>query len=181
MFKSKRIGELLLREKMITQGQLDEVLSEQKRLGEREKLGTLLEQKGYIGQEDLIQFLAKQFGLPIVDLRLIEVSQAVLDLIPANVARKYEIIPIAKEGSTLKVAISDPSNIFALDDLKFLTGSNIQLFLSDEKGLKEALDRLYSLKTTITEVLEDIKGLEVDYIQQEEDLDETSLENAAKE
>jgi type IV pilus assembly protein PilB len=181
MFKSKRIGELLLREKIITQGQLDEVLSEQKRLGEREKLGTLLVQKGYIGQDDLIQFLAKQFGLPIVDLRLIEVSQALLDLIPANVARKYEIIPIAKEGSTLKAAISDPSNIFALDDLKFLTGSNIQLFLSDEKGLKEALDRLYSLKTTITEVLEDIKGLEVDYIQQEEDLDETSLENAAKE
>jgi type IV pilus assembly protein PilB len=181
MFKSKRIGELLIRERRISRVQLDEVLVEQKRQGEREKIGTLLVQKGFITQADLVQFLAKQFGLPVIDLNHVEFDQTLLDLIPGNIARKYEIIPLAKEGSTLKMAISDPSNIFALDDLKFLTGSNIQLFLSDEKSLKEALDRHYSLKTTINEVLEDIKGLEVDYIQQEEELDEANLENAAKE
>jgi type IV pilus assembly protein PilB len=181
MFKSKRIGELLIREKKITREQLDAVLAEQMRQGDREKLGTLLVQKGFLSQDDLVQFLAKQFALPVIDLTQLEVPQSLLDLIPGNIARKYEIIPIAKEGSTLQVAISDPSNIFALDDLKFLTGSNIQLFLSDENGLKNALDRIYSLKTSISEVLEDIKGLEVDYIRQEEDLDETSLENAAQE
>jgi type IV pilus assembly protein PilB len=181
MFKSKRIGELLIRERKISRAQLEDVLADQKRLGEGEKIGTLLVQKGFINQADLVQFLAKQFGLPVIDLNQFDFNQTILDLIPGNIARKYEIIPLAKEGSTLKMAISDPSNIFALDDLKFLTGSNIQLFLSDEKSLKEALDRHYSLKTTINEVLEDIKGLEVDFIQQEEELDEDSLENAAKE
>jgi type IV pilus assembly protein PilB len=181
MFKSKRIGELLIRERKISRAQLEDVLAEQKRLGEGEKIGSLLIRKGFITQADLVQFLARQFGLPVIDLNQFDFNQSILDLIPGNIARKYEIIPLAKEGSTLKMAISDPSNIFALDDLKFLTGSNIQLFLSDENSLKDALDRHYSLKTTINEVLEDIKGLEVDFSQQEEDLDEVSLENAAKE
>ena len=72
----------------------------------------------------------------MIDLSRIEFDPALVDMIPDNIARKYEILPIGKEGATLKMAISDPSNIFALDDLKFLTGSNIQLFLSTEKHLK---------------------------------------------
>jgi type IV pilus assembly protein PilB len=90
-------------------------------------------------------------------------------------------VPIGKEGATLKIAVADPSNIFALDDLKFLTGSNIQLFLAGEKGLKEALDKYYNITSSLAEALEDLKGLEVDYIQPEEEVDELTLESAAKE
>ena len=181
MFKSNRIGELLLREQKITAKQLDEVLVEQKRQGGQSKIGNLLIQKGFIDEETLLLFLSKQFGLPIIDLSRIEFDPALADLIPDNIARKYEILPIGKEGATLKMAISDPSNIFALDDLKFLTGSNIQLFLSTEKQLKEALDKHYSLTSTLTQALEDLKGLEVDIIHPDEEMDETSLEIAAKE
>jgi type IV pilus assembly protein PilB len=181
MFKSKRIGELLLREKKITAPQLEEALAEQKRLGGRPKIGTILIQKGYIQEETLLLFLSKQFGLPIIDLQRFELEENYLKLIPDNIARRYEIIPLGKEGSTLKLAISDPSNIFALDDLKFLTGCNIQLFLSSERDLKEAIDLYYGLTSTLSEALEDIKGLEVDYIQPEEEVDAVNLEMAAKE
>lgn len=181
MFKSNRIGDLLLREKKITAQQLDEVLEEQKRLGGQPKVGTLLVQKGYISEEALLDFLSRQFGLPIIDLSRLEFDQTLTEVIPDNIARKYEILPISREGTTLKLAIADPSNIFALDDLKFLTGSNIQLFLSKERDLKEALDKYYSLTSSLTQALEDLKGVEVDYVSAEEEVDETSLESAAKE
>ena len=181
MFKSSRIGELLLREQKITSKQLEEVLAEQKRQGGLPKIGNLLIQKGFIDEETLIVFLSKQFGLPIIDLSRLEFDPTLVDVIPDNIARKYEILPIGKEGATLKIAISDPSNIFALDDLKFLTGSNIQLFLSTEKNLREALDKHYSMTSTLTKALEDLKGMEVDYIHSEEEMDEVNLEIAAKE
>ena len=138
-------------------------------------------QKGFIDEKTLLLFLSKQFGLPKIDLSRIEFDPAWINLIPDNIARKYEIIPIGKEGLTFKMAISDPSNIFALDDLKFLTGSNIQLFLANEKDLIVALDNHYSLTTTLTQALEDIKSLEVEYIQTDDEMDEVNLEIAAKE
>src|SRR4030042_4465644 len=125
MFKSNRIGELLLREQKITAKQLEEALAEQKRQGGQPKIGNLLIQKGFIDEETLLLFLSKQFGLPIIDLSRIEFDPSLTDLIPDNIARKYEILPIGKEGAPLRMAIADPSNIFALADLKFLTGSNI--------------------------------------------------------
>jgi type IV pilus assembly protein PilB len=181
MFKNKRIGELLLREQKITAKQLEEVLAEQKRLGGKPKIGTLLIERGFIDEKILLVFLSKQFGLPIIDLSQLEFDPHWTQLIPENIARKYEIIPIGKEGSTLKMAISDPSNIFALDDLKFLIGSNIQLFLSNEKDLHEALDTHYGKTSSLTEALQDFKAMDVDYIQPDEEVDESSLEIAAKE
>ena len=181
MVKNNRIGELLLREQKITAHQLEEVLAEQKQLGGKTKVGTLLVQRGFVDEKSLLTFLSKQFGLPVVDLSRLEFDPDWINLIPGNIARKYEIIPIGKDGLTLKMAIADPSNIFALDDLKFLTGSNIQLFLTNEKDLMVALDNHYGMTTTLTEALEDIKSLEVDYIETDEEMDEVNLEIAAKE
>ncbi len=181
MVKNNRIGELLLREQKITAHQLEEVLAEQKQLGGKTKIGTLLVQRGFVDEKSLLTFLSKQFGLPVVDLSRLEFDPDWINLIPGNIARKYEIIPIGKDGLTLKMAIADPSNIFALDDLKFLTGSNIQLFLTNEKDLMVALDNHYGMTTTLTEALEDIKSLEVDYIETDEEMDEVNLEIAAKE
>ena len=181
MFKSRRIGELLLREKKITSQQLEEALEEQKRLGGKHKIGGLLVQKGFIEEETLTFFLAKHFGLPLVDLKAVDFDLSLTEVIPAPVARKYEILPIGREGSNLKIAISDPSNIFALDELKFLTGKNIQLFLASEPALKEAIEKNYNINESISNVLEDIKNLDVDFIKSEEEPDVNSLEQAAAE
>jgi type IV pilus assembly protein PilB len=181
MFKSRRIGELLLQERKITLQQLEEALAEQKRLGGRQKIGALLVQKGFIDEKTLTYFLSQHFGLPMIDLSSVIPDPTLLELVPAHIARKYEILPISKDGPHLKVAISDPSNIYALDDLKFLTGSNIQLFLAPDKSLKEAIESHYEHTSSLTEALEDFKELEVDFIPPEEELDEVSLEVAAKE
>ena len=181
MFKSRRIGELLIREKKITPQQLQEALEVQKRQGGQPKIGAILVKKGFITEETLTFFLSKHFGLPQIHLEGLTLDPALTDIIPAQVARKYEILPIGREGANIKIAISDPSNIFALDDLKFLTGSNIQLFLVSDHNLKEGLDKLYTISDTISDVLEDIKNLEVDVIKPEEDQDELNLELAAAE
>jgi len=140
-----------------------------------------LVKKGFIDEKTLTYFLSKHFGLPMIDLSSIIPDPTLLELVPAHIARKYEILPISKDGPHLKVAISDPSNIYALDDLKFLTGSNIQLFLAPDKSLKEAIDSHYQHTSSLSEALEDFKELEVDFIPPEEELDEISLEVAAKE
>jgi type IV pilus assembly protein PilB len=181
MFKSRRIGELLLREKKITPQQLQEALEEQKRQGGQPKIGAILVKKGFITEETLTFFLSKHFGLPQIDLEGLTFDPTLTEVIPAQVARKYDILPIGREGANLKIAISDPSNIFALDDLKFLTGSNIQLFLVSDHSLKEALDKFYTISDTISDVLEDIRNLEVDVIKPEEEQDELNLELAAAE
>jgi type IV pilus assembly protein PilB len=181
MFKSRRIGELLLRENKITPQQLQEALEEQKRQGGQPKIGTILVKKGFITEETLTFFLSKHFGLPQIHLEGLTFDPTLTEVIPAQVARKYDILPIGREGPNLKIAISDPSNIFALDDLKFLTGSNIQLFLVSDQSLKEALDKFYTISDTISDVLEDIRNLEVDVIKPEEDQDELNLELAAAE
>ncbi len=181
MFKSRRIGELLIREKKITPQQLQEALEVQKRQGGQPRIGAILVKKGFITEETLTFFLSKHFGLPQIHLEGLTLDPALTDIIPAQVARKYEILPIGREGANLKIAISDPSNIFALDDLKFLTGSNIQLFLVSDHSLKEGLDKLYTISDTISDVLEDIKNLEVDVIKPDEDPDELNLELAAAE
>jgi type IV pilus assembly protein PilB len=181
MFKSRRIGELLLREKKINSRQLEEALEEQKRQGGTSKIGAVLVQKGFIAEDSLTLFLAKHFGLPQIDLRGIEFDPSLGEVIPAAIARKYEILPVGREGTKIKIAISDPSNIFALDELKFLTGSNIQLFLASDQQLKEAIDKHYSISETICNVLEDIKNLEVDVVRTEDEADELNLEQAAAE
>ena len=126
--KAGASGNCLLRENKITPQQLQEALEEQKRQGGSIKIGAILVKKGFITEETLTFFLSKHFGLPQIHLADITFDPALTEVIPAHVARKYEILPIGREGPNLKIAISDPSNIFALDDLKFLTGSNIRLF-----------------------------------------------------
>ena len=181
MVKSRRIGELLVQEKKITPQQLDEALLEQKRQGAKKRIGAVLVERGFVDEKTLTDCLSKHFGLPLVELSRLELDPALLALVPAQIARKYEILPLGKEGPNLKVAISDPTNIYALEDLRFLTGSNIQLFLAPDKSLKEAIDSHYNVSSRITEMLEDFKELEIDIIQPEEDLDLLSLEVAAKE
>jgi type IV pilus assembly protein PilB len=114
-----RLGELLLRKKLITQEQLEEAIEEQRRSGGR--LGFNLTKLGFIKEQDLTTFLSKQYGIPTVNINSHEIDPEVCKLIPEEVAKKYEVLPLSRTGSTLVLAMADPSNIFAIDDIKFLS------------------------------------------------------------
>jgi type IV pilus assembly protein PilB len=137
-----RLGELLVRENMITSDQLRKAIEEQKRTGGR--LGTHLTGMGYIGDEELTQFLSKQYGVPAINLAEFDIDAEVIKLIPRDVAEKHQVIPINRAGATLIVAMSDPSNIFAIDDIKFLTGYNVEAVVASEDSIKRAIDQRYA-------------------------------------
>jgi type IV pilus assembly protein PilB len=136
-----RLGELLVRENMITPEQLRKAIEEQKRTGGR--LGTHLTQLGFIGEEELTQFLSKQYGVPAINLAEFEIDPEVIKLIPKDVADKHQVIPINRAGATLIVAMADPSNIFAIDDIKFLTGYNVEAVVASEDSIKKAIEQRY--------------------------------------
>jgi len=141
---SGRLGELLVREKMISLQQLRKAQEEQQRNGT--KIAVALIKTGAIESTKLTEFLSKQYGIPVVDLQEIEVDPAVLKLVPYDIAKKHLLLPIARSGSSLMVAMSDPSNIYATDELKFLTGYNIEPVVASELSIREAFERYYAEK-----------------------------------
>jgi len=137
----ERFGELLVRENMITLAQLQRAQDEQRRAGGR--VGYHLTKLGYIEENELTSFLSAQYGVPSIDLSEFEIDEDVIRLIPKEGAEKHVICPVNRAGSSLIVAMSDPSNIFAIDDIKFLTGYNIEVVVASETAIKEALTRYY--------------------------------------
>lgn len=144
-----RLGELLVRENMITHDQLRKAMEEQKRAGGR--LGSHLTGMGYIGDDELTQFLSKQYGVPAVNLADFEIDTEVIRLIPQDVANKHQVLPINRAGSTLIVAMSDPSNIFAVDDIKFLTGYNVESVVASEDSIRAAIEQHYGEAARLAE------------------------------
>src|SRR5688572_27405176 len=114
-----RIGELLLKEKRITPAQLQEALNYQKTNGG--KLGFNLVHLGFVKDEEITALLSKQYGVPSINLAQFQVDAAVIKLIPAETANKYQIVPLSRSGATLTIAMTDPTNVFAMDDIKFMT------------------------------------------------------------
>ncbi|HET7853141.1 MAG TPA: type II secretion system protein GspE, partial [Candidatus Methylomirabilis sp.] len=117
---SSRLGEMLVKSKLITEDQLKKALSQQSTSGGR--LGSNLVKLGFLTEEDITSFLSKQYGVPSINLAHFEIDQNVIKLVPAEIAQKHMVIPINRKGSVLTVAMADPSNIFAIDDIKFLSG-----------------------------------------------------------
>lgn len=146
-----RLGELLVREKMISLQQLQDAQENAKRSGRR--LGVALSQLGYVDDTDLTQFLAQQYSLPSINLSDFEIEPEVLKLVPKNVAIKHMVIPINRAGATLIVAMSDPSNIFAIDELKFLTQYNIEPVVASESAIDEAITRYYDKGPNLDEMM----------------------------
>jgi len=136
-----RLGELLVREQIISPDQLQKAQESAKKAGER--LGNSLIKLGVVKEEDLTQFLSKQYGVPAINLAEFDVESDVLALVPKDVARKHRVIPVNRTDRTLIIAMSDPSDIIALDDLKFLTGYNIETVVASEVAIAEALTRYY--------------------------------------
>ena len=136
-----RIGELLLKEKRITPEQLQQALNHQKANGG--KLGYNLVKLGFVKDEEITALLSKQYGVPSINLAQFEIDPAVIKLIPADTAQKYQIVPLSRAGATLTIAMTDPTNVFAMDDIKFMTGYNVEPVVASETAVVEAIEKYY--------------------------------------
>ncbi len=177
---AKKLGDLLVESGLITKEQLQEALEVQKQ--DNERLGTILVKLGYLTEEEITSFLSKQYGIPAVNLEHFEISEDVIKRIPSDIARKYMLIPITRTGSTLTVAMADPTNIYALDDIKFLTGLNVEPVVASELSIKKAIDKYYGSETQIElrKVVEDLEGdfgdeADLEVVEDEEEIDLDSL------
>src|SRR5688572_19294042 len=141
-----RIGELVLKEKRITPAQLQEALSYQKTHGG--KLGMNLVKLGFVKDEEITALLSKQYGVASINLSQFEIDPGIIKLIPSETAHKYQIVPLSRSGATLTIAMTDPTNVFAMDDIKFMTGYNVEPVVASETGVAEAIQRYYAAAAT---------------------------------
>src|SRR3954451_14124406 len=137
-----RIGELLIKEKRITPEQRQKALNHQKASGG--KLGFNLVKLGFVKDEEITALLSKQYGVPSINLSQFELDTAVTKLIPPDTAHKYQIVPLSRAGATLTIAMTDPTNVFAMDDIKFMTGYNVEPVVASETAVTEAIQKYYS-------------------------------------
>ncbi len=173
-----KLGQLLVNGKIITEAQLNKALDLQKKEGGR--VGSNLIKLGYLTEGSLVDFLSKQYGVPSVNLTTQDVELSIIKFIPYEVANKYQIFPISKNGASLKLAMTDPSNVFAIDDVKFMTGYDVQPLVASESAIKEAISKYYEQ----SDLQGAIKGIDLDddnlaLIQdKEDDVDMNELKNA---
>jgi len=175
---AQKLGNFLVREGLITPEQLENALQEQKANGGM--LGSNLVRMGYIEEAELMEFLSKQFGVPSTDPSKLDVDPEVIEMIPGNIVQKYRIVPISLEGQTLTIAMVDPSNIFIIDDIKFLTRKNIRVTVATESSIKSAMDRFYDAGAALEDVMQEFDEDGVDVVQGAEDIDLGELESAAE-
>jgi len=181
---SVRLGELLTKASLISQDQLKEALRMQKETGG--KLGETLIKLGFVSEEDITECLSQQFGVPSINLSHFEIDQNVIKLIPSDVARKYNILPVNKTGATLTIAMADPTNVFAMDDIKFMTGYNVEPVVASELGIKAAIDTYYGTTSALElkKVMEDLQQTEagdLEVMEEDEELDIQALSAEAEE
>src|SRR2546428_2065387 len=155
--QTRRLGDLLVAEGLITEAQLRQALAEQK--GKTEKLGSILARLGFITEEQLIGFLSRQYGIPSITLSNIDVDAETLRLVPAPIARKYEVLPVKRIGGTLTLAMADPTDVFALDNVAFMTSLQILPLVASEVAIREGIERHYEGQTSgITDIVSELNS-----------------------
>jgi len=170
---NERIGELLVQKNLLTPDQLKRAKEEARQKGER--VGNQITKLGYLEEAELTDFVATQYGVPSIDLSDFEVDPEVIRLIPEEVALKHNVLPVNRAGSTLVLATADPSNIFAIDDIKFLTGYNVEVVVTAEEAIKEAIDSYYDKSSSFADVMSDLDVEDLELVQDEEDVDVSEL------
>ena len=179
-----RLGDLMVKESLIAPEQLAQALEYQKKNGGR--LGSCLIKMGFVNDEDVTTFLSRQYGVPSINLAYFEVDSDVVKLVPEDTARRYEIVPLSRVGSSLTIAMVDPTNVFAMDDIKFMTGFNVEPVVASESSIREAIDRFYAQAqgSALDKVMEEFAEGGEDVLELEatqEELAEGELERAAGE
>ena len=181
---SSRLGEILVKENLITADQLKQAMAHQRQNGGR--LGTALMKLGFVSDDEITEVLSRQYGVPSINLKYYEVDPAVIKLIPQDTAVRYQIVPLSRVGSTLTIAMIDPTNVFAMDDIKFMTGFNVEPVVASESAIGEAISRFYggsdSDSEELSKMMKDlVEDEELELAAEEAELDAASLEKAAEE
>jgi type IV pilus assembly protein PilB len=181
---SQRLGDLLVREKVITAEQLEQALREQGTSGTR--LGAALVKLGFLSDDDVTNFLSRQYGVPAINLNYFEIDPSVVKLIPYDTAKRYQILPLSRVGASLTIAMVDPTNVFAMDDIKFMTGFNIEPVVASETAILEGIEKAYN--TVPEEDLESVmaaigegEGTDIELQADADEADLADLERAAEE
>jgi type IV pilus assembly protein PilB len=154
---SAKLGEILVRENLLSPQQLREALDYQREHGGR--LGFNLVKLGLVSDDMITAVLSRQYGVPSVNLELFDIDESVIRLIPQEVAQKYSVLPLSRVGATLTLAMVDPTNVFAMDDIKFMTGLNIEPVVVSEASVQEAISKYYAQSREI-----ELAGLAADVV-----------------
>jgi type IV pilus assembly protein PilB len=170
---SDRVGELLVQKNLLSPEQLDRAREEAQLTGTR--VGLQLTKLGFIDEDELADAISSQYGVPTLNLDDFEIDPEVIKLIPEDVANKHTIIPVNRAGATLIVASADPSNIFAIDDVKFLTGYNVEVVVAAEEAIRRAIDRGYDQSSSLDEVMADFDDDDFEVVADADDLDPDDL------
>jgi type IV pilus assembly protein PilB len=192
-----RIGELLLKEKRITNEQLQAALEHQRQHGG--KLGFNLVYLGFVKDEEITALLSKQYGVPSIALGAFEIDPAIVKLLPGETAQKYQVVPLSRAGATLTIAMTDPTNVFAMDDIRFMTGYNVEPVVASEIAVTDAITKYYgkaiaaagsgskgasppaaSALEMASQALESLPAISDEDVEVLEELEEISAETLAK-
>jgi type IV pilus assembly protein PilB len=165
----------LVEEKLVSQETLDKASKQKKETGG--SLTAALVKLGAITEDDLTKFVSELYNVPVINLSTIEVDRNVIKLIPADVASKFQVIPVERTGRKLTVAMVNPSNIFAIDDIKFLTGLEVQPLISSETEIKKAIDRYYDQADSLANVMRSMEE-EVEIVEEQAEEEGGAAEEA---
>jgi type IV pilus assembly protein PilB len=170
---SVRLGEILVKESLITQDQLQKALEFQRVNGG--KLGSCLQKMGFITDDDITGVLSRQYGVPSINLKYYEIDPNVIRLIPQDTALRYQVVPLSRVGSVLTIAMTDPTNVFAMDDVKFMTGFNVEPVVASETAISDAISRCYGGANTngeeLTNLMRDLVEEELELAPDDAEMD----------
>jgi len=182
---SQRLGDLLVKEKIITPEQLEQANKAQKEQNCR--LGSALVKLGFLTDEDVTNFLSRQYGVPAINLSYFEIDPAVVKLIPFETAKRYQILPLSRVGASLTIAMVDPTNVFAMDDIKFMTGFNIEPVVASESSILAGIDKSYGTGAkeedleTVMQSMSEMSDEDVELQAEQQEIGLSELEKAADE
>jgi type IV pilus assembly protein PilB len=182
---SQRLGDLLVKEKIITPEQLEQASKAQKEQNCR--LGSALVKLGFLTDEDVTNFLSRQYGVPAINLSYFEIDPAVVKLIPFETAKRYQILPLSRVGASLTIAMVDPTNVFAMDDIKFMTGFNIEPVVASESSILAGIDKSYGTGgkeedlETVMQSMSEMSESDIEVQAEEQEMELSQLEKAADE
>ena len=183
---SQRLGDLLVKEKIITPEQLEKALRTQREHGPNSRLGSTLVSLGFVSDEEVTNFLSRQYGVPAINLQYFEIDPSVVKLIPEETAKRYQILPLSRVGASLTIAMVDPTNVFAMDDIKFMTGFNIEPVVASESAIMDAIEKAYGNGNGASENVDELLAAmgdeaDVELQAEQEEMDLSELEKSADE
>ena len=178
MANTNRLGELLVREKLISLSQLRNAQEEQQKSGGN--LGYTLARLGYISDDEITNFLSQQYRVPTIDLADYEIDAEIVKLVSKEQCEKHKVVPVSRTGNALIVAMADPTNLHAIDDLKFLTSYNIEPVIASESAILATIEKYNNAGPSYDEVMAGFDETEIDFTGEEEDLNLLELEKASE-